>query len=163
MDLIGSMWGSGNNSERMQKLIPILTLAFPCLAAGQTYTLRQSEIGRSGFASSSGRYRLVQVERQAHGAIASGGRFTVAGGFGGIVLVQSSDAPLLSIRLFGQTNILTWPVNASGTFILEETSSLASPVQWRTSTVPVTTSNTTAQAILPAQSGGFYRLRRLPD
>lgn len=147
----------------MQKLIPILVLAFLCMVRGQPYTISQSEIGRTGFASNSGRYTLVHADAQPRKAIASGGRFTLAGGFRGIGLVQSSDAPLLSIRLSSGMNILTWPANTSGTFGLEETSTLTSPVPWRSSTVPIITSGATAQAILPPEPGGFYRLRRLPD
>ena len=147
----------------MQKLILILVLAFPCMVRGQTYTISQSEIGRTRFASNSGRYTLVRGEGQPRKAIASGGLFALAGGFRGVGLVQSSEAPLLSIRLSGQTSVLTWPANASGTFGLEETPTLTSPILWRSSTAPVNTSGDTTQAILPAEPGGFYRLRRQPD
>jgi len=94
----------------------------------------------------------------------SGGTYSLAGGFWGIVAIQTPGAPLLSVTNENGAVIVRWSRPADG-FLLEQTSALASSpgaISW--STVSAATYQTNATRIfitVPMPSGNkFYRLRR---
>ena len=68
--------------------------------------------------------------------------------------------PILSIALFANGCIFTWPTNV-GTFTLEATANLAPPAVWTpvTTPAPVLTNGVWQQMVQPAAGSQFYRLQ----
>lgn len=110
--------------------------------------------------STDGRYTITQIGRPSPVRKLVGGRYILTGGFTGIVLIQTPNAPALSITLDGQSALLSWEVDGQGDFILEEASTLTSPTIWNRSGATVTVSGKVSSASVSATSRKFYRLRR---
>jgi len=90
----------------------------------------------------------------------SGGQFSVAGGFWGIVsVVQTPDAPLLAILNTGTNAVLlSWPSPSTG-FNLQQTSDLTT-TNWTQVDLPVGDDGTTKRVIIaPAAGNRFFRLK----
>lgn len=91
----------------------------------------------------------------------TGGNYTLEGGFlSGIVLVQTPGAPQLSIQLSGSNAIISWSMDGSTGFILQESANLSSPANWNNSGVVVTTSGNTKSVTVPATGMKYYRLKK---
>jgi hypothetical protein len=89
----------------------------------------------------------------------SGGSYSLAGGFGGIVSAfQMPGAPLLTIRLT-QTNtiVVSWPSSSTG-FSLQQNSDLDT-ANWNAATENISVNGTNKFIIVNPPTGNrFYRL-----
>lgn len=144
----------------MKNLILLFSLSVLSLGHSQTYTIDWQKIASAGGTSRGGKYTLTFLVDQADAGKMTGGPYTLAGGFLSIVLVQTPGAPILSIQLSGQTAILSWPADATGGFVLEESVSLNPPLMWGPSRAPVTTTAGNNSAVVLATPRRFYRLRK---
>ena len=110
--------------------------------------------------SADGRYTLTPMGGPSPVRKLAGAHYVLTSGFTGIVLIQTPNAPALSITLDSQSAILSWAVGGQGEFILDEASTLAASSSWSPSSAPVTVSGKVSSASVPATSRKFYRLRR---
>src|SRR5258706_3455081 len=127
--------------------------AAPLAARAQGYSLNWYKIAGGGGASSNGTYVVNGTIGQPDAGAASGGNYSMQGGFwAGITVTSSNGVPTLVIQPATGGVTISWSPNTTG-FVLEETASLSSP-SWSPSLAgnPVTLSI----------SGGakFYRLRK---
>ena len=87
----------------------------------------------------------------------TGGAYEVYSGFWAIVMVfQTPEAPSLQIVRNGNFLTVSWPGGTSG-YILEETTSLTTPISWQPAT-GVSNNSLTFPLVLGAK---FYRLKKL--
>ena len=125
----------------------------PFAARAQGYSINWYKIAGGGGASSKGTYLVNGTIGQPDAGAASGGNFSVQGGFwAGVTVTSSNGVPTLLIQPATGGVTISWSPNTAG-FVLEETVSLSSP-SWSPSPAgnPVT---------LSISSGAkFYRLRK---
>lgn len=125
-------------------------------AWGETYSIDWSTIAAGGGTSTGGVYSVSGTIGQAaaSGATTTGGNYALAGGFWpGLVVPSTTGAPTLFIQVSGNSVIISWSPTTPG-FVLEETTSLASP-SWS----PAPSGNPTGP--IPATGEAtFYRLRQ---
>lgn len=92
----------------------------------------------------------------------TGGNFSIAGGFWGLLtLVQTPNAPLLSIALTAtNTAIISWPSPSTG-FVLQQNTNDVASLNW-SNVVTAPTDNGTIRYIIvnPPTGNRFYRLQR---
>ena len=153
------------------KIILLLSVLASCLALGgaargQNYAINWFTIGGGGGTSTGGGFSVSGTSGQADaGSMSGGGGYSLVGGFwGGISVLQTLGAPLLSITNAGHAAVVSWPRPADG-FMLERTPALAAPpvaILWNV--VPPSEYVTNATRILfPVMLSGerqFFRLRR---
>jgi hypothetical protein len=142
-------------------LLPALLAS---VASAQTnFTINWYTIDSGGGLSTGGVYTVTGTIGQPEVGTATGGNFSLQGGFWGLVgAVQTPGAPLLSI---GRTNSLmavSWPLPTTG-FFLEQTNRLTGLVgAWPA--VPASQYQTNASSVyftLPISPGtNFFRLRK---
>ena len=141
-------------------LLSVILLAVPGLHA-QTLSIQKQVITAGGGTSSSGSYTVNgSIAQSASQATSQGGRYVIKAGFWNqIILVQTPDAPLLSLRRTESGFELFWPGGASG-FVLEETGSLSGSISWSSVTQPPALIDGEYRTSIPLVSGSrFYRLR----
>src|SRR5687767_4459886 len=102
-------------------------------AHAQSYSIDWFTMAGGG-ASTGGVYRLSGAVGQPAAAGATGGHYSLRGGFWGVInVIQTPGAPLLSAEQLGSGNVLIyWPRPADG-FVLEQTSALGAtitPTSW---------------------------------
>ena len=130
-------------------------------ASAQNYSINWSKIAGGGGTSSGGNYTLTGTIGQHDAGRMTGGNYTLEGGFlSGIVLVQTLGAPQLSIQLSGSNAIISWAVDGSTGFALQEAANLNSPASWSNSGATVTTSGNTKSVTVPATGMKYYRLKK---
>ncbi|HEY1172598.1 MAG TPA: hypothetical protein VGH19_14605 [Verrucomicrobiae bacterium] len=119
------------------------------------YRIDSYSIG-SGGTGSGGSYQVSGTVQLLGAAQFAGGAYEVADGFWTVVMaVQSPEAPQLSIVRNGSNLTISWPSDISG-FILEEASTLNSPIVWQP------TSGVTGSSLIISLTAGpkFYRLKK---
>jgi hypothetical protein len=129
----------------------------------QSYSIDSFTIAGGGGTSTGGLFAVSGTIGQPDAGAMSGGNYSLAGGFWGVVnVIQIPGAPLLSVeQLSGGNMRVYWPLPAEG-FVLDQTSGLAGPpaaISWSQVTFPYQT-NATQISVTVAPSGNkFYRLR----
>jgi hypothetical protein len=132
-------------------------------AHAQNYSIDWFTIDGGGGTSTGGVYSLSGTIGQPDAGTMTNGQYSLIGGFwGGVNVIQTPGAPLLSIQqLIGGNVRVFWPLPAEG-FVLDRTAALASPpaaISWSQVSFPYQT-NATHISITVAPSGtNFYRLR----
>jgi hypothetical protein len=141
----------------------ILPFAF-CFAAWGQHSIDWSTIDGGGGTSTGGVFTISGTIGQPDAGKMSGGNFTLAGGFWGVIAaVQTPEAPWLTVtRTATNSVIVSWPLPADG-WVLEQTNRLVGvaaawplvpPSQYRSNTA-------TCWFIEPAPAGNkFYRLHK---
>jgi hypothetical protein len=111
--------------------VPVALLANICIARAQNYSIDWHSIDAGGGTSTGGVYSVSGTIGQPDAGTMSGGNYSVARGFWGIVsAIQTPGAPLLSIAQSNGTVTVFWSLPASG-FVLDQTSALTgSPLAW---------------------------------
>ena len=142
-----------------------LAAAFALAASvsAQNYSIDWFTIDGGGGTSTGGVFSVSGTIGQPDAGVMSGGSYSLVGGFWGIVsAVQTPGAPLLSVERIGSTVRVFWPVPATG-FLLDQTTSLASPpaaIVWSQVPFPYSTNATQISITVPSPAGNkFYRLR----
>lgn len=137
-----------------------LAWIFSVSAKAQNYSIDFFSIDGGGGISTGGSYSLVGTIGQPDAGKLTGGNYTLDGGFlSGIVLVQATGAPLLSIQLSTTNAIISWQADISTGFVLEESTSLDAN-SWNPSGATVNTSGNTKSVTVSATGIRFYRLRK---
>ena len=134
-------------------------------AHAQPFSIDWHTIDGGGGTSTGGVFTITGTIGQpdASGAL-TGGVYSVTGGFWpGVTLVQTPEAPLLASELLpGGSVRIFWPLPATG-FVLDQTTSLASPpasIAWSQVAFPYATNATHISITVPPGVGSkFYRLR----
>lgn len=143
----------------MKTLLGILVLITGVATAlAQSYSIDWLTIDGGGGTSTGGVYSVNGTIGQSDAGRLSGGSYTLAGGFWGIVsAVQSPGAPLLSIARAGGDVRIFWP-KPSTSFFLDQ--SLTVTGVWSQVSSPFTTNATDISVTVPSPAGNrFYRLR----
>ena len=141
----------------MKKLILIASVLMPLVSFAQNYSIDWSKIAGGGGTSTGGNYSLVGTIGQHDAGTLTGGNYTLEGGFlSGIVLIQTAGAPKLSIQLSGSSAIISWPIDGSSGYVLQEVTDLN--LTWGNSGASVTTSGTNNTASVSATGMKYYRL-----
>ena len=127
-------------------------------ARAQQYSIDWHTIDGGGGTSTGSVYSVSGTIGQSDAGMLSGGSYTVAGGFWGIVAaVQSPGAPLLSIARTGANVRVFWPKPSTG-FVLDQ--SLTVTGAWSQVAFPYATNTTDISITVPSPVGNkFYRLR----
>ena len=88
----------------------------------------------------------------------TGGNYSLTGGFWALIsVVQTPGLPNLTVTRSGNGVIVSWP--DTGSYTLQQNSSLANPAAWTTSGYPITTANGTNSATITPPTGNlFFRL-----
>jgi hypothetical protein len=156
---------------RNSKLIPHPKQVWPfwlCLgllvtsfqAWGQ-YAINWATIDGGGGTSAGGVYSVTGTVGQPDAGSLSGGKFTIQGGFWGVIAaVQTPGAPLLSIiHTATNTVAVTWSSTPAGWTLQQNTNSISS-VNWSNVTTVIGDDGTTKTFIVYPPAGiRFYRLK----
>jgi hypothetical protein len=137
------------------------TFLFSMLA--QNFKLDWSTIDGGGGTSTGGIYTLTGTIGQPEAGQMSGGKFTLVGGFWGVVAaIQTPGAPLLSVwRTAANRVIVSWPAPADG-WLLHSTTNLVAPGSgWTEIPFPYLTNGTNISFTEPLPVGNkFYQLHK---
>jgi len=146
----------------MKKIALLFSLFLPAAAWSQSYTIDWYKIAGGGGTSTGGTYQVTGTIGQpdASGAM-TGGSYSLTGGFWSIIsVVQSAGVPNLLIVPNGPNSVqLRWP--NTGSYTLQQNSSLAKPAGWGTSVYLNTLTNangTNSVTVTPPQGNLFFRL-----
>jgi hypothetical protein len=143
-----------------QKISLAVLMAWPVVVqAQQSFSVDWFTIDGGGGTSTGGMYSVSGTVGQSDAGRMSGGSFSLAGGFWGIIsAIQTPGAPLLTI-LRTQTNtvVVSWPSPSTG-FTLQQVSNLDASV-WSAPPESITDDGTNRFVIVSPQTGSrFYRL-----
>jgi len=134
-----------------------------CLPAfGQSYSIDWYKIAGGGGDTAGGQYALSGTigQHDASGAL-TGGNYSLTGGFWSLIsVVQSAGVPNLAIVPNGPNSVkVLWP--NTGSYTLQQNSSLTTPAGWTTSGYTITTANgTNSITITPPTGSLFFRLKQ---
>jgi hypothetical protein len=141
--------------------IVVLALAFGTRLHGQPYNLNWFTIEGGGGTCTGGVYSLSGTVGQPDAGTLSAGRYTVGGGFWGLVAaIQTPGAPVLTIMLtITNTLVISWPSPSTG-FTLQEIAILGR-ANW-TDIVQTPADDGTMKSVTVPQPIGsrFYRLKK---
>jgi hypothetical protein len=119
-------------------------------------------IDGGGGTSTGGVYAVSGTIGQPDAGTLAGGNFSIVGGFWGLLsLVQTPNAPLLSIALTAtNTAIISWPSSSTG-FVLQQNTNDVASLNW-SNVLTAPTDNGTIRYIIvnPPTGNRFYRLQR---
>ena len=138
----------------------------------QTYSLDWFTLDGGGGTSTGGVYAVSgtigqpdaawPVDQNGFAVLATGGTYTLAGGFWGIVAaVQTPGAPRLNILLINATTVaVSWPSSATG-FVLQQNTDSAASAKWSSVLGMIQDDGTTKTFIIyPPIGNRFYRLKK---
>lgn len=124
----------------MKKIISTLSLIVAAATAlAQSYSIDWFTIDGGGGTSTGGVYSISGTIGQPDAGVASGGNYSLIGGFWGAVIpVQSPGAPTLFITPTGTNVTISWLPNTTG-FVLQQVNALTPvPVGWANAPVGYT-------------------------
>ena len=133
----------------------------PYVPVPARYSIHWDTIDGDGSRSTGGTFALSSTvgQPEASPQPATGGSFTIIGGFWSFLAVQTPGAPLLSVERQGSDIHIFWPLPATG-FVLDQ--GLTATGAWSQVSFPYTTNATDISISIPAPAGNrFYRLRKL--
>jgi hypothetical protein len=142
-------------------ILMVLALAFSS-AYAQQYSINWFKVAGGGGTSTGGTYTVSgTIGQHDAGGPMTGGNYSLTGGFWALIsVVQTAGLPLLTITLNSQLSTVTvsWP--DTGTYTLQQNSSVAGG-SWITSGYTITTSNgTNSITITPPTGNLFFRLKQ---
>ncbi len=129
---------------------------------GQTYTVDYFVLSSGSSTSTNGPFSLAGIIGQPlAGTPLAGGPYTMDVGFWSVAVVsQIPGAPLMRITRSGGVVAISWPAS-SPAFVLEVTSSLATPIAWQpASQTPLIVGPDNIVSLAAAAGSKFYRLRQ---
>ena len=145
-------------------------LLLPVQVNAQSFAIDWFTIDGGGGTSSGGLYVVSgtigqpdsawPVDQNGFAVLATGGNYTLVGGFWGIIAaVQTPGAPLLSIfRTTTNTVAVSWPSPATG-FLLQQNTNSVSSLNWsNVLTAPSDDGTTKTLLVSPPTGNRFYRL-----
>ncbi|MBC8001019.1 MAG: hypothetical protein H7X97_00410 [Opitutaceae bacterium] len=139
----------------------LLSTAVVQAQSGGPYDLSWSRIAGGGGTSSGGSYTLVGTIGQHEAGTLSGGNYTLDGGFlSGIFLVQTPGAPKLSIAKSGGNVIISWPLEGSDGFAIQQSGDMATPASWDGTGLILTTNGANRSVTVPVGGLKFFRLKK---
>ena len=141
-------------------LLTIGAHLFAAAALAQSYSINWHTIDGGGGASTGGVFtvRGTAGQPEAGARPMTNGGFALTGGFWSVIAVQTTDAPLLSVKRQGADVRVFWPLPATG-FVLDQSLAVTGP--WSQVSFPYTTNATDISISVPAPTGNqFYRLRK---
>ena len=145
----------------MKTILGLVASACLCAtsALAQNYSLDWFTVDGGGGTSTGGMYSVSGTIGQPDAGAMSGGNYSLAGGFWGIIsAVPLPNGPMLSVQRISNTVRVSWPTNAAG-FVLEQ--SPAVPGAWSQVPFPYATNATDISITVLAPVGNrFYRLRQ---
>jgi hypothetical protein len=148
-------------TKRKAGIAALLWLLLALAASPADYAVDWFTVDGGGGTSQGGAYALTGTLGQPDAGQMSGGRFSLTGGFWGMVrVIQTPGAPRLTITHTNGMATVSWPFPSPG-FGLEVTSDLSPPRQWTPVTLPYQSSATRIWITVPAAVGHqFYRLHK---
>jgi hypothetical protein len=133
------------------------------IQAQTNYSISRSKIAGGGGTSTNGQYSLSGTLGQYDASNPmTGGGYSLTGGFwaGGVGLVQTPGAPVLTLTRSGANIVLSWAGPATG-FVLQQTSALVVNGAWTdVAQTPVDNGNTRSVTVSLAPGNRFFRLRK---
>lgn len=150
---------------KLPPLAPLFLLAGVVQVPAQNFSLTWFTLDGGGGSSAGGSYAVHGTIGQPDAGSASGGSFTVLGGFWGVSSVAPTpEAPMLFIeRIPGSQVRLSWALPATA-FQLEQTAAPTSPAAntaWTPVTATPQTNGVNVSVTTPtAAESRIYRLRR---
>lgn len=124
------------------------------------YAIDWFTVDGGGGLSSGGAYMLTGTIGQPDAAIASGGGYTLEGGFwSGFASTPTEPVPSLRIENHGASVTLAWPAPATG-FQLEEATTLTAATWTNVNAVPTVVGGEQQVNQPLAPTARFYRLRK---
>lgn len=138
----------------------LLGLLAPALHA-QTYSINWYVVAGGGGTSSGTSGGTVYslsgtIGQPGAGGPLTGGTYSLTGGFWSYVsVVQTVNAPVLTIAHTGGSVIVSWPASATS-FTLQQNSNLATTNTWITSSYTITTASGTNSITITPPSGHLY-------
>jgi hypothetical protein len=140
-----------------------LGLLTPALHA-QTYSINWYKIAGGGGTSAGTNGGSVfsvsgTIGQSDAGGALTGGNFSLTGGFWSLIsVVQTVNAPELTVAHSGSSVVVSWPSSATG-FTLQQNTNLAATNHWTASGYAITTNGATESITITAPSGSlFFRL-----
>jgi hypothetical protein len=141
----------------------LISLAGLMVAGAADYAINWWTADGGGGQSTGGVYAVTDTIGQPDAGRMSGGQFTLAGGFWGIVAaVPTPGAPLLSI-IRTETNkvVVWWPAPAEGWLLQATTNLVTGGSVWTEILPPYATNATSLYCIEAVRAGNkFYRLHK---
>jgi len=157
-------WESARGLAQSKTWRGIATAAIIFLAISsraQNFSIDWHTIDGGGGTSTGGVYSVSGTIGQPDAGAMSGGSYSLAGGFWGIIsAIQTPDAPLLTIHLTtGNRTVISWPSPSTG-FTLQQNANL-NTTSWLTPSEAVTDNGTNKFIIVnPAPGNRYYRLMK---
>jgi hypothetical protein len=131
-------------------------------AHAQSYSIDWFTIDGGGGTSTGGVYSVSGTIGQPDAGGMTNGQYSLIGGFwGGVNVIQTPGAPLLSIERLGGNVRIYWPLPADG-FVLDRTALLGTTpaaTSWSLVPFPYQTNATQISISVPASGTNFFRLR----
>jgi len=154
----GASFSLGERAGVRASLCLLSLLLLSMSAHAQSYSIDWFKIAAGGGTSTGGVYSVSGTIGQPDAGTLSGGSYTLAGGFWGIIsAVQTPGAPLLSVERIGSAVRVFWPKPSTG-FVLDQ--SLTVTGAWSQVSFPYATNTTDISITVSAPAGNrFYRLR----
>jgi hypothetical protein len=128
-------------------------------ASAQSFSVDRHVVGGGGGTSTGGVFAVSGAagQAEANSQPATGGNFSLTGGFWSLIPVQTPGAPLLSIERQGSVIRVFWPLS-SAAFVLDQ--SLTATGAWSAVSFPYATNATDISITVPAPIGNrFFRLK----
>jgi len=148
------------NPKLFTLAIVALILGFVTGARPQSYSIDWYKIAGGGGTSSNGNFSVSGTIGQADAGQMSGGNYSLTGGFWSLIsLVQTPNAPILSIQYSGGNAIVSWQLPATG--YLLENNPICATNGWNTVSTAtyVTNGSTVSVTVTPPLNGTkFYHL-----
>jgi hypothetical protein len=145
----------------MKKVILLFSLLIPAISFAQSYSIDWSTIDGGGGTSTNGQFSLSGTIGQPDAGAMSGGDFMLVGGYWSLIAaVQTSGAPLLSIRVTApNTVVVSWPSSSTG-FVLQTNNNLAT-TNWNNYDGTVGDNGTVKSVTNSPPAGNlFFRLKK---
>jgi hypothetical protein len=143
------------------QLFCLLTLLGTLSAVAQNYSIDWYKVSGGGGTSTGGVYSVSgTIGQHDAGGPMSGGNYSLTGGFWALIsVVQTPGLPNLIVTHPGNSVIVSWP--DTGSYTLQQNSTLANSAGWMTSGYPVTTANgTNSVTVTPPAGNLFFRLKQ---
>lgn len=129
------------------------------VGSAQNYSIGWYKVSGGGGASTGGVYSVNGTlgQHDAGGSM-TGGSFSVTGGFWSLIApVQTPGAPNLYISHSGNTVTVSW--QGTGSWTLQQNSSVTSPAGWSASSGVTTSGGTNYLNLTPPTGNLFFRLK----
>ncbi len=146
---------------RLLKITAFLLPVTIMVSRAQNYTIDWSTISGGGGTSTAGVYTVTGTIGQPNTGTLSGGSYSLTGGFCSMVAaVQTPGAPVLSIKLTGNTVMVYWPSPSTG-FNLQVNSNLAT-TNWVTPAQTVQDDGSIKYMLVSPPAGNWYYRLKTP-